>query len=160
MTGHNQPVDSPNGSPEDVINSTDQDCRPRALPGLPVCPILFVLFVIETEASKGSHHNMHHVPILLVHPSCCPTYHLQREKNSTCVSALLQSEDSGESKRKDSSFIHLEMKNSTAKPTLGSCSTWKANQTSWVCKTEWKNCKKTNFACGIFTSFLWPWLEK
>jgi len=47
MTGHNWSVDPLAGSPEDAINSTDHDCQPFAIPGLPVLPIVFALFASE-----------------------------------------------------------------------------------------------------------------
>lgn len=88
------------------------------------------------------------------HPSLLLQQFLQSKSKPTHVSTHLQAEVIGESKRKDSPFIHLEVKNSTAKPILISHSTWRANQTAWVCRTEWKSWGKKGFACGIFTSSL------
>lgn len=148
MTGHNRPVDPLAGSPEVVINSTAQDWRPFAIPGLPLLPILFALFA--NEGLRSAH------PDWLSSPRSplFPYQFLQRKNNSTYISAHLQAEVSGESKRKNSSFIHLEVKNSMAKPILSSSSTWRANQTSWVCKTEWKIWKKKTQISPVVFSHL------
>lgn len=41
------PVDTLAGSPEDVINCTDQGCQPFAVSGLPILPMLFALLANE-----------------------------------------------------------------------------------------------------------------
>lgn len=146
MTGHNWPVDPLAGSPEDVINSAAQDCQPFAIPGLPVFPILFPLCQWEVEASTPTG------CILLARPSFCTSF---TKGKITHSSAHLQAEVSRESNKRDSSFIHLEVKNSTAKPILSPCSMWRANQTSWVCKTKWKFFwKKTNQILPVVFSHL------
>lgn len=140
MTGHNWPVDPLAGSPEDVINSTVDHVlflpTPPRRPLHPLCSLCQQEVEVSTLAGW----------VLLAHPSFCI---FQRKNNSTHTSTHLQAEVSGESKRKDSSFTHLEVKNSMAKPILSSCSTWRANQTSWLCKTEWKiwKNKKPNKLC-------------
>lgn len=106
----------------------------------PVLPILHSLCNWIFEATEHSHHT-YHAPMAefcLFNYSSVP---IAKEPNIHLHSPSRRVH-SWESKREESSSIHLEVQNSTAEPILYSCSTWKANQISWVCKTEWKNCKK------------------